>query len=166
MKSDGEKSILHKWRGRMNRFRRVPWKMKLLLFTAFILMGLIRIVILIIPFRYIAPMLGVKNGNSTIEEKREVLIKASKIGWAVETMSRFTPWESKCLVRAITAQILLRVVATPSTLYLGMSKDEASKLIAHAWLRCGELILTGASESRNFQPIAQFASLIDRNRNT
>lgn len=147
------------WKRRLSRFRRLTWKMRLLFVTAYFLMGVVRLGILVLPFKYIAPLLGEKNRSTTAQVERVVLMKAVKIGFAVETTSRFTPWESKCLVRAITAQLLLRVSRTPSTLYLGMSKDESNKLIAHAWLRCGDLILTGESESKNFKSVAHFTSL-------
>lgn len=150
------------WKGRLTRFHRLSLKMKLLCVIAYFLMGIIRLGIIVFPFKYIAPILGEKNKSSLAEVERSVLVHASKISFAVETMSRFTPWESKCLVRAITAQLLLRVVRTPSTLYLGMSRDSSNKLIAHAWLRCGEFIMTGASESKNFKSVAQFASLMSR----
>ena len=53
-----------------------------------------------------------------------------------------TAWESKCLVRALTAQKLLKQKGIGSTLYLGCGYAE-DKMVAHAWLRCGELYVTG-----------------------
>ena len=125
-------------------------------------MGVVRFGIYFLPFNRIAPLLGKKNISTSVEVEREVLRKAAKIGFVVESISRFTPWESKCLVKAITAQLLLRVLRTPSTLYLGMSKDKSNKLIAHAWLRCGNLIITGASESENFKSVIHFSSLTNK----
>lgn len=150
------------WKKKIIRFRGLTWKMKVIYIIAYFLMGVVRLGIIVLPFKYIAPILGKKNIDSSLEVERNVLMKAAKIGFAVETMGNFTPWESKCLVRAITAQILLRVIGTPSTLYLGMSKDESNKLIAHAWLRCGKLIITGASESVNFKSVMHFSSLISK----
>ena len=150
------------WKRKLFRFRSLTWKMKLIYLIAYFLLGVVRLGIIVLPFKHIAPILGKKNKSTTLEVERDVLMKAAKIGFAVETMGRFTPWESKCLVRAITAQLLLRVIGTPSTLYLGMSKDESNKLIAHAWLRCGKLIITGASESVNFKSVMHFSSLTSK----
>jgi hypothetical protein len=46
-----------------------------------------------------------------------------------------------------------------ATLYLGVAKDEnkAEKLAAHAWLRCGDVILTGAHGHRQFTVVAMFS---------
>ena len=147
---------------RLTRFLKLPWKFKLISIIAFFLMGVVRFGIYFLPFNRISPLLGKKNISTSVEVERDVLRKAAKIGFVVESISRFTPWESKCLVKAITAQLLLRVLRTPSTLYLGMSKDESNKLIAHAWLRCGNLIITGASESENFKSVIHFSSLTNK----
>lgn len=141
------------------RFMKLTWKMKFIFVVAFFLIGVVRFGILVLPFKHIAPMLGKKNIMNTPDVERGALTKAAKIGFVVESIGRFTPWTSKCLDRAITAQLLLRIFAIPSTLYLGMSKDESNELIAHAWLRCGKLIITGASESENFKSIMHFTSL-------
>jgi hypothetical protein len=81
-----------------------------------------------------------------------------QIGWAVGVMSRHTWWDSKCLAQAIAAQWMLRRRAVPGTLYLGMSKDGAQDLIAHAWVRSGHVILTGASRQRWFTVVSTFAA--------
>lgn len=147
---------------RLIKFFKLNWKLKLMVIVSYLLLGIVRLGILVIPFKYIAPLLGKKNISTTLEVEHAVLRKAKKIGFMVELVSQYTPWESKCLARAITAQLLLRVLKIPSTLYLGMSKDESHKLVAHAWLRCGNLIITGASESENFKSVMHFSSLTNK----
>lgn len=95
--------------------------------------------------------------ESPIELSPSKYRRAAKVGWAVNKMSLFTPWESKCLVQAITAQVVLRIIKVPYTLYLGLDRNESKELVAHAWLRCGELIVTGAREKERFVTVAQFA---------
>ena len=55
-----------------------------------------------------------------------------------------TAWESKCLVRALTAQRLLKKKGIPSTMYLGCKMEEGN-MVAHAWLRVGKLYVTGGN---------------------
>lgn len=139
-------------------FYRLSWRMKLLFIVTFFLTGLVRFSILVIPFRYLSVILGEKSGNTSEEVEHDKLVKASKVGRVVETVSRHTPWESKCLVKAITAQLFLKILRIPNTLYLGVSHDpENNNMLAHAWLRCGQLILTGANERPGFKVVAQFA---------
>lgn len=97
--------------------------------------------------------------ESPNEIKPKLLAKGAKVGWSVNKLSQVTPWESKCLVRALTAQMILRMLNIPSTLYLGLAKDDSQQLIAHAWLRCGSLTITGAREREGFTRVAQFATL-------
>jgi hypothetical protein len=61
-------------------------------------------------------------------------------------------------VQALAAAALLRRRGTGATLYLGVAKTAGAPegLSAHAWLRCGELVLTGAAERTLFTTIASF----------
>lgn len=74
---------------------------------------------------------------------------ALKISGLVNEICSKTSWESKCLVRALTAQTLLKREKIHSTLYLGCKKDEKDKMIAHAWIRCGEFYVTGGNGSND-----------------
>lgn len=77
--------------------------------------------------------------NVTLEQYRE----AQRISYVVNRVCDRTKWDSKCLVRALTAQRLLAVNGIESTLYLGCKEDEKHTMIAHAWIRCGRLFVTG-----------------------
>lgn len=66
------------------------------------------------------------------------------VSYAVEHVCSRTAWESKCLVRALTAQRLLKTKGIPSTMYLGC-KMEDGKMVAHAWLRVGKVYVTGGN---------------------
>ena len=82
---------------------------------------------------------------------------ARKIGEVVDTVSRSTPWESKCLVQALVVKIMLRRRGIANTLFLGVGKDEENSLVAHAWLRCGETIITGGKGRQWFTVVGKFA---------
>jgi hypothetical protein len=47
----------------------------------------------------------------------------------------------------------------PATVYLGVMKDESrpEKLAAHAWVRCGEFILTGAKGHQQYTVVSKFS---------
>lgn len=80
--------------------------------------------------------------TATIEEYRY----AKRVAYAVNHVCNKTKWESKCLVRALTAQKLLRKKGISSTLYLGCGLEDG-KMVAHAWLRCGKMYVTGGDGS-------------------
>jgi hypothetical protein len=123
---------------------------------AYCFLAISRMMILTVPFRRIAPWLGRTMAESPHDASQQ-LVLAQKISWAVQTAGRHTPWESKCLAQAIAAKMMLRRRQIPGTLYLGLAKDEQGELSAHAWLRCGDLILTGGQNLEGYTTIATFA---------
>lgn len=108
-------------------------------------------------FRKIAPALGVQREETSFYMSNEEQKTAQKISFAVHTASRFTFWESACLVKAIAAQKMLHKRGIETTLYLGTGKNEEGKFIAHAWLRSGPLYVTGAEGMERFTVVSHFA---------
>ncbi len=141
-----------KWR-RRNRVER------LLLLEAFALLGIARLLVLAIPFRWLACSLGKRMNESGMMIAESDVQHARLIGQAIRSAANNTPWQSVCLPQAVAAQWMLKRRGISATLYLGVAKDEEKpeKLTAHAWLRCGEMILTGAAGHRQFTVVATFS---------
>lgn len=120
--------------------------------------------VLLLPFRWLAPILGKHMEESSMQEEAETMKAAMGLGWMVEAVSRYTPWESKCLVQAMVGKILLRQHRIANTLFLGVRRDEKNKLIAHSWLRCGEVIVTGGRGREQFTVVSKFADSRENSR--
>jgi hypothetical protein len=120
-------------------------------------LGLARFALMAVPFRWIAPHLGQGILESPTIDDPDQGIRLQRISRAVVTTSRYTPWESKCLVQAIAAKMMLKCRGIHSTLYLGVAKEGEKELSAHAWLRSGTLVLTGAPGKERFTVVATFA---------
>ena len=118
-----------------------------MLLEAVLWLALARLGLLILPFHRLAPWLGAHMAQTgrALDTRAEGL--AQEVGWAVRAVARRTPWESACLAQAIAAKAMLRRRGLPSTLYLGVARDEARRLTAHAWLRCGAEVITGGDYS-------------------
>lgn len=138
-------------------FRCLTFKMKILVFAIFLLIRIIRLLIIIIPSKHLAILLGRKMEESPVVLDSTSQLRALKTGWALNVISNHTRWDKKCLARAITGQIILRILHIPSTLYLGVAKDESNNMIAHAWLRSGEHIITGSFEGDQFKCVSYFS---------
>jgi len=84
---------------------------------------------------------------------------ARMIGWAVRSGANYTPWESVCLPQAVAAKWMIKRRGISGTLYLGVMKDETKpdKLAAHAWVRCGQFILTGAKGHLQYTVVSTFS---------
>jgi hypothetical protein len=130
-----------------------------LLVEAYFFLGMVRYQLHFRPFSKISPSLGVYMKETAVEEYQEFNIDLKKVRDSIKIMSKYTFWESKCLVRAIAAMKMLERRKINSTLYLGTGKDENGKMIAHAWLRSGSLYVTGYEEMDRFTVTGMFAKV-------
>ena len=89
---------------------------------------------------------GEEGKESPEKESREVYKYAASVSRIVNRICSKAPWESKCLVRALTAQKILKKKGIHSTMYLGCGLKDG-EMVAHAWLRCGEMYVTGGDGS-------------------
>lgn len=103
-----------------------------------------RFFIRFIPVKYMQKHYGISGEESPDEESMDHYAIVRKIAYHVNRIAEHTPWESRCLVRALTAQRLMTRNAITSTLYLGV-KTEEDKMIAHAWIRTGGYYVTGGN---------------------
>jgi len=67
-----------------------------------------------------------------------------KIVWAIAVASRYVP-ATTCLTQALAGQILLAQHGEPALLQIGVAKNEAGNLEAHAWVESRGLIVIGNS---------------------
>lgn len=141
----------------IRKINKIPRKDRSIFLEAFFTMALTRFLILFIPFRKVASFMGKPMCLTSEDLGEELLLAAKRITGIIERLSNHTPWESKCFVKALSAQIMLKKRRIPCTLYLGMSKDKANNISAHAWLRCGKFILLGDKERHGFVTVAYFS---------
>lgn len=161
-----EASSLHRpnspYRRLLNFLSRPCADIRLVVQVTFLL-GMTRLLINTLPFRWLEKLLGQRMVETASEEPLPHLHQAHKIAWAIHAVSPYTPWESNCFPQALTAKILLRRRAIPSTLYMGAAFKKGEPvpngelaLHGHAWLRCGPMYVTGGDGSKNFGAVAAF----------
>lgn len=129
----------------------------LLLMEALVWLCWAKALLLLVPFRWIAPHLGREMAESaaTIPSSHEK--QALRVSWAVLALARRMPSLFVCLPQAMAAKWMLRRRGLPSTLYLGVRVERKAEFKAHAWLRAGQKILTGRKGSANHKVIATFS---------
>lgn len=140
-------------------FLKLNRQSKLLLFESYFYLGWARI-LKALPFAKVAPSLGniMLETPFTLHTGNKALL--AHISQTIQITSRYTLWESQCLVKAIAAMKMLERRKIESTLYLGTAKDETGQLIAHAWLRSGPFYITGSEGMERFTVISKFAKSI------
>jgi hypothetical protein len=136
---------------------RTAYRYRRILLEALFWLGIARLVILILPFCWVAPYLGQRMTESSLDDLPDNPHQLKQIAWAVNTISRYTPWQSKCLVQAMAAKRMLQSRKIVSTLYLGVTRSNPKVLEAHAWLRSGSIYLTGGQGHKHFTVVAMFA---------
>lgn len=141
---------------KIKRFMSLDAATMLLFAEAFLYLGWARILILL-PFSKVAPKLGVHMEETTEEKQPEHTPVLVKVHDAIQIMSQHTFWDSKCLVQAIAAMKMLARRHIESTLYMGTTRDDARRMIAHAWLRSGPYYITGAEGRERFGIVGIFA---------
>jgi hypothetical protein len=141
------------------KWRRRTHLERVLLMEAFVLLGVARLMVLALPFRWLAASLGKHRSEADAQISASDVTLARKVGQAVCSAASYTPWKSVCLPQAVAAQWMLKRRHIVGTVYLGVAKDETKpeKLAAHAWLCCGNMILTGAEGHRKFTVVATFS---------
>ncbi len=128
-----------------------------LLLEAILWLGIVRLAVVMLPFRQIVPWLGARQSATPAAPLPEAHVHLVKrIGWAVRTAAAHLPWQAVCLPQAIAAKFMLRRRGFASTLYLGASHDGA-EFKAHAWIRAGDVIVTGYQDMQRYTVVSSFA---------
>ncbi|WP_339222356.1 lasso peptide biosynthesis B2 protein [Paenibacillus sp. FSL H8-0332] len=115
---------------------------------------------LLFPFARTAPQLGVKSLETPSVSKASDIRRIQQITKAIRVMSRYTPWKSTCMVRAVAALKMLEKRGIESTLYMGVARDKQGQMIAHAWLRSGAHYVSGDDAMQGFVVVEKFAKVL------
>lgn len=154
--------LVRKWRS----FLGYPLAVQMLVPVVFLLLGLARAAILVLPFRVYAPVLGRRRAASTdrdwrvgspLEPRDHERVLAIK--QAIRAAARLTPWQSVCLPQALVAATLMRPLCIGFTAHLGVARggEGAGPMQAHAWTVAGGAIVTGAGQLGRYTRVASFA---------
>lgn len=140
---------------RLIRFARLPLRDQGLILEAAAGLVVAGIVLKTVPFARTARRLGRHMAETTRSEDGPVVERARRVRWAVGIAARNLPWKPVCFPQAVAATLMLRRRSIASTLYLGV--DPQRDLDAHAWVRVGDLIVTGGPLDRRFTVVSTFA---------
>lgn len=116
-----------------------------------------RILVFHVPMKYLEKYLGNRNEETSMEATKRDYYWAYRVSNEANRIADKTPWDSKCLVRALAARKILKRRGVHTTLYLGVGKEDEKKMIAHAWLRCGSFYVTGGT-GEEFAMVAKFSN--------
>ena len=137
----------------LKTFFRMPLKQKLMIPRGLVLMAYYKHLVHHRPFSELAPKIGTLGFETSVETtSREV----RAVHELMESMFRRIKWKDSCLIRALTAKRILNSMGQKCTMYMGVRKIEGQGMTAHAWLRCGKCIITGADSMTGYTVTAIF----------
>ena len=122
--------------------------------TVYLYVAYYRLCLLFVPMPRIETMIGVRGEESDAEETLENLKLAKLVGFHVNRVTEHLPLKRKCFVRALSARKILMKKGVNTTIYLGVGKEDGN-MVAHAWLRCGQLYVTGGNGA-GYAMVAKF----------
>ena len=139
---------------------RLSCREKIWVMLIYFLSGLVSLALVVFPFRFIAYALGThyKNHQLSTLVPQPLLDRAWRVGRLVEGISRYTPWQSKCLVQAITVIILLRYYGIPYVFHLGtrFTRVATAPMKGHAWVKVGPWIIVGRDGHKQYTIVSSF----------
>jgi len=144
---------------KVKRFFALSGEEKQLFTEAYVTLGLMRAALLLFSFKRLTRSLEQrKNADKIIPLSDQQRQSAMAVGMAIMRAAAHTPWESACLVQALTAQRMLQKRGIPGVFYLGAMKDREkdSEMKAHAWSQCGDRIITGGKGHEAFAVLSVF----------
>ncbi len=130
---------------RLRKFFALSGKEKRLFCESLSLHLVVGLVLKVLPFRMIPQLFADRpsagNGDGVPHKAHNgdssgipLLVKG-----ATARAGYLSPWRNRCLVSSLTARLMLRRRRVSSDLSLGVAKDHGGKLLAHAWLKSGDL---------------------------
>ena len=128
----------------------------LLFIQAWICIAVARCMLVFMPFRKIAPLLG-KSVDEADTFKIRPSSRPERIRAAIRRAAACSPWRAKCFEQALAGKIMLTYRHMSGIVFFGINKV-GDDLQAHAWLESEGVIITGGKEADQFIVIARFKS--------
>jgi hypothetical protein len=139
---------------RINKFRSLPFKEKLLFVESLFLLIALRLGLSLFSFKALLNLL-----EKVRQKPDEKILKQhaiDRMAWIINVSSRYLPF-STCLTKALTLQILLARKGLPYSLHIGISKTNGGKLKAHAWLKSeGRIVYLEDLSKYSLLPLNEF----------
>lgn len=127
----------------------------LLVLESAVILTVVRLALTMIPFRHVSSYLGILNQISPEHSTPRNRWCALRVARGIHFTFLRLPWHSTCLVQAIAGMMMLKRRGESSTLYVGVGRNNET-FGAHAWLRSGEIIVTGGDEMDKFKVLSSF----------
>jgi hypothetical protein len=125
------------------RFVRLNGADQWLLMRAAAWLGVARLRLALTSFQQLSERLSNDAPESRADPDPEFL---RRVGFAVGAAANNVPWRADCFPQAIAARMLLKHRGHASKIHLGVEKSGEGSIAGHAWVTCGDVVVTGGEE--------------------
>jgi hypothetical protein len=136
-----------RWKHKIGKFSQLEWADKWLFIRAVFWLAVVRIVLLFMPFRRLFENQTVDSRSVAVDADPEFL---RRVTYAVSSAANHVPWRSDCFPQTIAARVLLKRRGYESIIHVGVERVGEDMLNGHAWLTCGDIVVTGGSELHRY----------------
>ena len=143
-----------RWKEKLMKFGRLSGADKWLLLCAATWLAIARIMLVIVPFRRLSARLSAEPDAAPAEPDSELL---HRIGRAVSVAASHVSWRSDCFPQTIAARMLLKRYGYTSIIHIGVEHVVDDELAGHAWLTCGEIVVTGGADLDRYTELHRFS---------
>ncbi len=144
------------WLRLVRHWRTISWSDRGLFIEAVWLSFWARLTVVALPWSFVVHWMGeplkIAPSGGDVDP---VLLQ--RVGRTVRRVERRVPWQSKCLIQAMSAKTMLARRGISGTIYLGLLRVDDEEFKSHAWLRCGTRFVTGRKGHEPFLPMSTFA---------
>ena len=155
--------MFKRFQNKIRKFAALSGEQKRIFIQAWFMLGWARAAILTVTFKRLCT--GLQHHREVVAPSgvsKIQLQQASDIGKLVASAASVTPWQSLCLVQVLVVQKLLKNRKIPGQFYLGVRKGAEGEqdplgMSAHAWLQCGDAIVSGAAGHQQFTVVSTFS---------
>jgi len=134
----------------LKKYYKIDKKERVILNQTFFWLIYASVLVRIIPLKWFNSVLGEFKKEIEAELNMNQLQSIEALRKITRQLKKRLPWKVKCFEEAIAVKKVLEKHQIKSTIYLGVSKDKNSKLIAHAWLKIGNDFITGKKGYEKF----------------
>ena len=139
---------------RLIKFIRLPWSTQVTLIEVGALLVAIRLGLAMLPYDRLAAIIE-RHAVPVSNKRRRRLAYAPSVTWAASGLAGMLIGNRPCLTQALVVTLLLKRAGREPDLKIGVSKDRADLLTAHAWVEMdGRVIIGGRHAHARYAELA------------
>ena len=140
-------------------FKQLPPAIRWRIPLTWLLLGVSRFLVLLLPFRYVAMVLGQRADAPVVPlVPAQHMAQLRQLKQLIAITSKYCPWRANCFAQAITAKLWLSWWGLPYCVFFGVARDPVKALKAHAWVMAGPVAVSGGNSFSQFTVVASYVS--------